>query len=184
MCKWPFSKPRLVPPGHLGSLHFFSGPTPYITKSLLKSRVANLQPTKMSQYRLGNPDAHVPPSLNKGARPQKHVIVSSYLESGGPNVISSFYMFLYQILRLVHPCILTGDLVKKRALQNSNPSKRVPPHALQNGSKERKIAPSLQNTKLLSSSNPHQLTHYLKCILTFHLTFCLAFPVASYFDTY
>ena len=42
----------------------------------------------------------------------------------------------------------------------------------------------LQNTKLLSSSNPHQLTHYLKCILTFHLTFYLAFPVASYFDIY
>ena len=83
-------KPRLVPPGHLGSLHFFSGPTPFITKSLLKSRVANLQPTKMSQYRLGNPDAHVPPSLNKGARPQKHVIVSSCLGSGGPKVISSF----------------------------------------------------------------------------------------------
>ena len=84
------TEPRLVPPGHLGSLHFFSGPTPFITKSLLKSRVANLQPTKMSQYRLGNPDAHVPPSLNKGARPQKHVIVSSYLGSGGPKVISSF----------------------------------------------------------------------------------------------
>ena len=38
----------------------------------------------------------------------------------------------------------------------------------------------LQNTKLLSSSNPHQLTHYLKCILTFHLTFYLAFRVALF----
>ena len=124
-----------MPPGHLGSLHFFSGPTPFITKSLLKSRVANLQPTKMSQYRLGNPDAHVPPSLNKGARPQKHVIVSSYLGSGGPKVISSFWMFLYQILRLVHLCILTSHPYKIQSIQESAP------HALQNWSKECKIAP-------------------------------------------
>ena len=55
--------------------------------------MANLQPTKMSHQQLGTPDAHVPPSLNKGARPQKRVIVSSYLGSGGPNVIFSFTYF-------------------------------------------------------------------------------------------
>ena len=76
--------------------------------------MANLQPTKMSHQQLGTPDAHVPPSLNKGARPQKRVIVSSYLGSGGPNVIFSFtyfYIVLYQTLRLVYPKVLTGNFL-------------------------------------------------------------------------
>ena len=73
-------------PDHIGSqLNFIFDP--FSIKFLFKSRIINLQAFKMSLYQLDIPDIYISPSLNKGTRPQKYIIISNFLGSEKINIL-------------------------------------------------------------------------------------------------